>query len=67
MGIGVISPAVTRPVLPTGYRPVIDPGGSDNEAQHLPECFAAVALAHGQHQHGGVVAGVQPRIWLRHV
>ena len=32
----------------------------------LAMVIAAVALAHGQHQHGGVVAGVQPRIWLRH-
>ena len=31
--------------IPTGHRP----RGSDNEAQHLPECFAAVALAHGLH------------------
>lgn len=66
MGIGVISPAVTRPVLPTGYRPVIDPGAATMRRSTWPECFAAVALAHGQHQHGGVVAGVQPRIWLRH-
>lgn len=64
--MGFISPAATRPVIPTGYRPVIEPGAATIRRTTWPSASRRACWRRANLSIAAWVAGMQPGIWLGH-